>query len=137
VLLLSSIAKSWFSDRVAFSHNGIRPNNGKSANRGYPAHMEFSGRFEENGSADMERGGAPACQRPTRCSDSAASWRVNRTQGGGLSTVEKFAAIGVDEIACLIDFGIDYDTTMAGLHHLASLADLFKATGGLRSHPAQ
>jgi natural product biosynthesis luciferase-like monooxygenase protein len=54
-----------------------------------------------------------------------------------LHTVERFAAIGVDEIACLIDFGIDYDTTMAGLHHLASLADLLKATGGLRSHPAQ
>jgi natural product biosynthesis luciferase-like monooxygenase protein len=52
-----------------------------------------------------------------------------------LHIVERFAAIGVDEIACLIDFGIDYDTTMAGLHHLANLTDLLKAVGGLRSHP--
>jgi hypothetical protein len=80
--------------------------------------------------------GAPACQRPTRCSDSAASWRVNRTQGGGLSTVEKFAAIGVDEIACLIDFGIDYDSTMDGLKHLAGLADLISAAGRRKPVPA-
>ena len=51
-----------------------------------------------------------------------------------LSTVEKFAAIGVDEIACLIDFGIDYDTTMDGLKHLAGLADLLRAAG--RPKPA-
>jgi hypothetical protein len=41
-----------------------------------------------------------------------------------LSTAEKFAAIGVDEIACLIDFGIDFDTTMRGLEHLARLVEL-------------
>jgi phthiocerol/phenolphthiocerol synthesis type-I polyketide synthase E len=52
-----------------------------------------------------------------------------------LSTVEKFAAIGVDEIACLVDFGIDYDTTMDGLKHLASLADLLRAAG--RPKPAR
>ena len=51
-----------------------------------------------------------------------------------LSTVEKFAAIGVDEIACLIDFGIDYDTTMDGLKHLAGLADLLRAAS--RPKPA-
>ncbi len=41
-----------------------------------------------------------------------------------LDTVEKFATIGVNEIACLIDFGIDVDTTMGGLRHLARLAEL-------------
>ena len=41
-----------------------------------------------------------------------------------LDTVEKFAAIGVNEIACLVDFGIDFDTTMGGLLHLARLAEL-------------
>ena len=53
-----------------------------------------------------------------------------------LSTVEKFAAIGVDEIACLIDFGIDYDTTMDGLKHLAGLADLLRAAGRPKPDPA-
>ena len=52
-----------------------------------------------------------------------------------LHTVERFAAIGVDEIACLIDFGIDYDTTMAGLQHLAGLADLLKDAGRLKPDP--
>ena len=41
-----------------------------------------------------------------------------------LKTVEEFAAIGVNRIACLIDFGIDFDTTMSGLEHLARLAEL-------------
>ncbi len=41
-----------------------------------------------------------------------------------LRTVEKFVALGVNEIACLIDFGIDFDTTMGGLVHLARLAEL-------------
>ena len=53
-----------------------------------------------------------------------------------LSTVEKFAAIGVDEIACLIDFGIDYDTTMDGLKHLAGLADLIRVAGRTKPTPA-
>ena len=39
-------------------------------------------------------------------------------------TVEKFAAIGANEIVCLIDFGVDFDTTMSGLEHLARLAEL-------------
>ena len=32
------------------------------------------------------------------------------------STVQSLAAMGVNEIACLIDFGIDFDATMGGLH---------------------
>jgi natural product biosynthesis luciferase-like monooxygenase protein/amino acid adenylation domain-containing protein len=38
-----------------------------------------------------------------------------------LHQISEFKASGVDEIACLIDFGIDYDTTMAGLPALARL----------------
>jgi alkanesulfonate monooxygenase SsuD/methylene tetrahydromethanopterin reductase-like flavin-dependent oxidoreductase (luciferase family) len=41
-----------------------------------------------------------------------------------LSTVEKFVDLGVNEFACLIDFGVDFDTTMGGLVHLARLAEL-------------
>ena len=53
--------------------------------------------------------------------------------------MEKFAAIGVNEIACLIDFGIDFDTTMGGLVHLARLAELANRRHGraadLRAKP--
>lgn len=41
-----------------------------------------------------------------------------------LETVETFVALGVNEIACLIDFGLDFETTMGGLVHLARLAGL-------------
>lgn len=47
-----------------------------------------------------------------------------------LSRVEKFAAIGVNEIACLIDFGIDFDTTMGELVHLARLAEFASRRDG-------
>ncbi|AUX29426.1 MULTISPECIES: MupA/Atu3671 family FMN-dependent luciferase-like monooxygenase [Sorangium] len=39
--------------------------------------------------------------------------------------VERLAAIGVDEIACLIDFGVDLDATMASLHRLSAFKDRF------------
>jgi CheY-like chemotaxis protein len=35
--------------------------------------------------------------------------------------VEAVAAIGVDEIACLIDFGLPSETIMNGLEHLDRL----------------
>jgi natural product biosynthesis luciferase-like monooxygenase protein len=35
-----------------------------------------------------------------------------------LDTVEQLADIGVDEVACLIDFGLDTDTVIAGLERL-------------------
>lgn len=38
--------------------------------------------------------------------------------------VEKLASIGADEIACLIDFGIETDTVLAGLGHLNRLREL-------------
>lgn len=37
--------------------------------------------------------------------------------------VERLASIGVDEIACLIDFGIDEDAVLASLEHVTALAD--------------
>jgi hypothetical protein len=44
--------------------------------------------------------------------------------------VERFAAVGVDEIACLIDFGPGLAATMGSLALLAELADLVRDTGG-------
>lgn len=41
--------------------------------------------------------------------------------------VEKARAIGVDEIACLIDFGVDTNTVLAGLEHLNILRKQFEA----------
>ncbi|NQY62435.1 MAG: amino acid adenylation domain-containing protein [Alteromonadaceae bacterium] len=38
--------------------------------------------------------------------------------------INEFKAAGVDEIACLIDFGIDFETNMAGLPSLARLQKL-------------
>ncbi|MDJ0835375.1 MAG: LLM class flavin-dependent oxidoreductase, partial [Acidobacteriota bacterium] len=38
-----------------------------------------------------------------------------------LATVERLKLLDVDEVACLIDFGLDYNDTMAGLEQLAIL----------------
>ena len=35
--------------------------------------------------------------------------------------IEKVAAAGVNHLACLLDFGLDHETTMEGLRHLAEL----------------
>src|SRR5262249_32545577 len=35
--------------------------------------------------------------------------------------IEKVATAGVNDLACLLDFGLDYDTTMDGLRNLAEL----------------
>lgn len=37
------------------------------------------------------------------------------------ATIEKIAAAGVNDLACLLDFGLDDATTMEGLRHLAEL----------------
>lgn len=44
--------------------------------------------------------------------------------------VEKVRAIGVDDIACLVDFGVDTDTTLAHLERLAELRLLVQHSGG-------
>jgi natural product biosynthesis luciferase-like monooxygenase protein len=41
-----------------------------------------------------------------------------------LATVDRLRAIGVDEIACLVDFGVDVDTVLSSLTHLDRLRRL-------------
>jgi alkanesulfonate monooxygenase SsuD/methylene tetrahydromethanopterin reductase-like flavin-dependent oxidoreductase (luciferase family) len=35
--------------------------------------------------------------------------------------IEKVVGAGVNDLACLLDFGLDHETTMEGLKHLADL----------------
>ena len=51
------------------------------------------------------------------------------------NTVQSLAAMGVDDIACLIDFGIDFDATMGGFRHLARLSDLVARSPGVLDRP--
>lgn len=46
------------------------------------------------------------------------------------ATVDRLKAIGVDEIACLVDFGIASDVVLANLPHLGELRRLTNATAG-------
>jgi len=46
------------------------------------------------------------------------------TPQGVLAFVDTLKAIGVDDIACLIDFGVDTETVLAHLHFLAQLREL-------------
>jgi hypothetical protein len=39
------------------------------------------------------------------------------------------AELGVDEVACLIDFGADYEYVMASLQHVAQIAEEMKTIG--------
>ncbi len=41
-----------------------------------------------------------------------------------MKMVERLKAIGVDEVACLIDFGVDVDSVLESLEHLVVLRDL-------------
>ena len=45
-----------------------------------------------------------------------------------LKMIEGLKAIGVDEVACLIDFGIDVDSVLESLEHLVVLRDLGNAS---------
>jgi natural product biosynthesis luciferase-like monooxygenase protein len=49
-----------------------------------------------------------------------------------MKMVERLKAIGVDEVACLIDFGVDVDSVLESLSHLAVLKEL----GNRVSRPA-
>jgi len=40
------------------------------------------------------------------------------------ATVERFTKAGVDEVACLIDFGVGTDDVLGALGHLAKLRSL-------------
>jgi natural product biosynthesis luciferase-like monooxygenase protein len=37
--------------------------------------------------------------------------------------IQQLASAGVNDLACLLDFGLDYETTMEGLHRLAALRE--------------
>ncbi len=54
-----------------------------------------------------------------------------------LATVERMRAMGVDEIACLIDFGVDTDTVLASLPHLDELRRRCRSTGEHDEHDEQ
>jgi natural product biosynthesis luciferase-like monooxygenase protein len=41
-----------------------------------------------------------------------------------LATIDRLRGIGVDEVACLIDFGVDFDSVMAGLEMLNHVREL-------------
>ncbi|MBF9034658.1 LLM class flavin-dependent oxidoreductase [Rhodobacterales bacterium HKCCE2091] len=45
--------------------------------------------------------------------------------------VKKVAAIGADEVGCLIDFGIDTDVVLENLPHIARLKEALEAEGGV------
>ncbi|MFR9788487.1 MupA/Atu3671 family FMN-dependent luciferase-like monooxygenase [Streptomyces sp. MB22_4] len=47
------------------------------------------------------------------------------TPGDARPRVERLASVGVDEIACLIDFGVDPQTVLAALRHVESLRQMF------------
>ena len=44
--------------------------------------------------------------------------------------IERLKSIGVDEVACLIDFGVDVESTLEGLVHLDELKRLCQSTSG-------
>ncbi|MFD3872115.1 MupA/Atu3671 family FMN-dependent luciferase-like monooxygenase [Streptomyces sp. NPDC058623] len=46
------------------------------------------------------------------------------------SLIENLVDIGVDEVACLVDFGIEPDRVLKGLEHLAELKDRYRSEGG-------
>jgi natural product biosynthesis luciferase-like monooxygenase protein/amino acid adenylation domain-containing protein len=54
-----------------------------------------------------------------------------------LPMVERLKEIGVDEVACLIDFGVDEDSVLASLHELAKLKHVSHKQRTFESIPAQ
>ncbi|XYI02585.1 amino acid adenylation domain-containing protein [Sorangium sp. So ce1128] len=51
--------------------------------------------------------------------------------------VERLQAIGVDEVACLIDFGVDTDAALGGLRHLHALMERSRQPRRPRARPAR
>ena len=52
------------------------------------------------------------------------------TVDDGIETARRLAAIGVDEIACLIDFGVASDVVFDSLKHLELLQEQIHAIRG-------
>jgi natural product biosynthesis luciferase-like monooxygenase protein len=55
------------------------------------------------------------------------------TPESALKLINRLKAIGVDEIACLIDFGVDFESVMTGLHSLKRLQELANVSGSTPS----
>ncbi len=53
------------------------------------------------------------------------------TVDDGLDVLRRLAAIGVDEVACLIDFGVPADEVLRSLHHLAELHQRVNSADGV------
>src|SRR5215217_1078200 len=49
------------------------------------------------------------------------------TPASCMKMIERLKEIGVDEVACLIDFGVDVDSVLENLDHLVVLRDLSNA----------
>ena len=47
-----------------------------------------------------------------------------------LQMIDRLKSIDVDEVACLIDFGVDFDSVIASLHHLDMLRQLSNPSSG-------
>lgn len=45
-----------------------------------------------------------------------------------LQMIDRLKSIGVDEVACLIDFGVDFDSVLSSLHDLDTLRNLSNAS---------
>lgn len=76
-------------------------------------------------------------QDPERVRDQMAAFAFERyyrtssligTPASCMKMIERLKAIGVDEVACLIDFGIDVDSVLESLEHLVVLRDLSNTT---------
>ncbi|MFL6255273.1 MAG: MupA/Atu3671 family FMN-dependent luciferase-like monooxygenase, partial [Pyrinomonadaceae bacterium] len=50
-----------------------------------------------------------------------------------LPMIERLKAIGVDEVACLIDFGVETETVLASLEHLNALKELARPAPAARA----
>ncbi|RAJ26891.1 non-ribosomal peptide synthetase [Pedobacter cryoconitis] len=57
------------------------------------------------------------------------------TQKSCTEIVRRLKKAGVNEIACLVDFGLPVDHVMAGLHHLKSLKEVFDGQNKSAGHP--
>ena len=47
-----------------------------------------------------------------------------------LGMIDRLKAIGVDEVACLIDFGVNFDAVLSSLHHLDTLREISNTSSG-------
>ncbi|MED7954957.1 MupA/Atu3671 family FMN-dependent luciferase-like monooxygenase [Kitasatospora sp. NPDC001574] len=56
------------------------------------------------------------------------------TVDDGAEVVRRLSAMGVDEIACLIDFGVDQQEVLKSLHHLDALRARVAGPGGAAGH---